>query len=193
MGTDAGGIGGAAAAAVALASIEAVRRGRVKFGGGQNKIVLSPKKRKLGARRVKNILRDALRRDMYTVTGKVPDQVFADDCRFINPLSDVTGLERYCTALKSVFDPEKSRVKLDNIYVAPGGREIRAVVTTEGTLQLAKTLPWLGKIKPRKVELSWTLNDDDLVEVFDEHLFDLESGKELSGLDVLYLTFFGND
>lgn len=86
---------------------------------------------------VKAILNKDLDEGQYFVTGNLTKEIFTDDCRlalqlngmslscqlffnhfamfwtrFVDPTNDVTGLQRYVTALGILFDPEFSTVGL---------------------------------------------------------------------------------
>ena len=45
-------------------------------------------------------------------TGQITPSVFADDCVFVDPTTNVKGPEKYSRAVASLFDPDASRADL---------------------------------------------------------------------------------
>ncbi|GLI71493.1 hypothetical protein VaNZ11_016708 [Volvox africanus] len=112
----------------------------------------------LSVEEVAEVLRRDLARGQYFVTGNLTREVFADDCRFIDPTNDVTGLSKYLTALKVLFDPQFSKVELLDIRVA-GPRTVEADWRLGGYL----AFPWNPRVEPFTGHTVYTLNDDGLV------------------------------
>ncbi|KAF5831952.1 hypothetical protein DUNSADRAFT_12347 [Dunaliella salina] len=87
-------------------------------------------------------LKDVLARDigegMYFVTGNLSPEVFDDNCRFIDPTNDVTGLSRYRKALSILFDPALSKVSVCQKGKGREGKGYIAVPACEGSLAEAK-------------------------------------------------------
>ncbi|GIL90152.1 hypothetical protein Vretimale_16354 [Volvox reticuliferus] len=125
--------------------------GSVKRVGGDKQTGLS-------AEEVAEVLRRDLAEGQYFVTGNLTREVFADDCRFIDPANDVTGLSKYLTALGVLFDPHYSKVELLDIRVA-GPRTVEADWRLGGYL----LFPWNPRVEPFTGHTVYTLNDEGLV------------------------------
>ena len=79
----------------------------------------------------------------YLITGDLTPELFADDCRFVDPTNDVVGLSRYVTAMRLLFDPAASTLTLRGIRVA-APRVIEADYALEGRLKF----PWRPRVTP---------------------------------------------
>jgi hypothetical protein len=93
----------------------------------------------------------------YSISGDLTAEVFADDCRFLDPTNDVVGLARYQKALSILFDPQASSVALvagPVVDAATGTITVRT--RSEGVLKL----PWRPRIAPWESEVIWTVNSD---------------------------------
>ena len=53
----------------------------------------------------------------YYITGKLDQSIFADDCEFIDPTTNVKGPGTYSKAVAALFDHETSRADLISIEV----------------------------------------------------------------------------
>ncbi|EFJ42095.1 hypothetical protein VOLCADRAFT_97844 [Volvox carteri f. nagariensis] len=104
------------------------------------------------------ILRHDLAEGQYFVTGKLTREIFADDCRFVDPTNDVTGLSKYLTALGVLFDPQYSKVELLDIRVV-GPRQVEADWRLGGYL----VFPWRPLVQPFTGHTVYTLNESGLV------------------------------
>lgn len=97
----------------------------------------------------------------YFVTGRLTEEIFADDCRFVDPTTDVLGLSRYLTALAFLFDPARSSVQLlgelSSSELPSGGLEIVGRYRAQGYLRL----PWNPKVAPYEGRIVWTVQGDD--------------------------------
>lgn len=97
----------------------------------------------------------------YFVTGRLTEEIFADDCRFVDPTTDVVGLSRYLTALAFLFDPARSSVRLlgelSSSELPGGGLEIVGKYRAQGYLRL----PWNPKVAPYEGRIVWTVQGDD--------------------------------
>jgi hypothetical protein len=106
-------------------------------------------------------LRDTLTNDIainqYFVTGKLTEEIFADDCRFIDPTTNVKGLSRYLRALSALFDPERSRVELVGELRRTSRDVIEGDYIAEGYLKL----PWKPKVPRYEGHIVWTMQPDD--------------------------------
>ncbi|KAG2486833.1 hypothetical protein HYH03_014516 [Edaphochlamys debaryana] len=126
---------------------------------------LGPVKRVGGEKRTgltSDEVAEVLRRDLavgqYFVTGDLTREVFADDCRFVDPTNDVTGLSKYLTALGVLFDPAFSKVELISIS-ATGPRRVEADWRLGGYL----VFPWNPRVEPFVGHTVYTLGDDGLI------------------------------
>lgn len=110
-------------------------------------------------------LKDILARDigegMYFVTGNLSPEVFDDNCRFIDPTNDVTGLSRYMKALSILFDPALSKVVLKDIKVTSPST-IDADWVSAGWLK-KELFPWQPKVPPFEGHTQYTIGDNGLV------------------------------
>ena len=126
---------------------------------------------------VRDVLADGLRRGYFVRSSVMPVDVFADDCRFVDPTTDVRGLARYVAALDLLFDPADSSVELiDAEVVAP--RTIRARWTLSGRLKL----PWRPSVRPFQGTATYTLDASGLVS-------EQRETWEVSALEALRETF----
>lgn len=112
----------------------------------------------LSAEEVAEVLRRDLAVGQYFVTGDLTREIFADDCRFVDPTNDVTGLSKYLTALGVLFDPAFSKVELLSIRVT-GPRTVEADWRLGGYL----VFPWNPRVEPFEGHTVYTLNGDGLV------------------------------
>ena len=99
----------------------------------------------------------------YFVTGRLSQDVFADDCRFRDPTNDIVGLARYLKALGILFDPAHARVTLLSC-AATGPRQVTATWTLGGYLQL----PWHPYVPPFQGCCVYTLDERGLVVLQDQ-------------------------
>jgi hypothetical protein len=95
--------------------------------------------------------------NQYFVTGKLTEEIFADDCRFIDPTTNVKGLSRYLRALSALFDPERSRVELVGELRRTSRDVIEGDYIAEGYLKL----PWKPKVPRYEGHIVWTMQPDD--------------------------------
>ena len=106
-------------------------------------------------------LTEDVRDRQYFVTGRLTEEIFADDCRFVDPTTDVVGLSRYLTALAFLFDPARSSVQLlgelSSSELPSGGLEIVGRYRAQGYLRL----PWNPKVAPYEGRIVWTVQGDD--------------------------------
>mmetsp|Transcript_4149 Transcript_4149/g.26228 ORF Transcript_4149/g.26228 Transcript_4149/m.26228 type:complete len:190 (+) Transcript_4149:271-840(+) len=126
-------------------------------------------------------VRDILEKDIeigqYFVTGKLTQEIFEDNCRFVDPTNDVVGLKRYQSALNILFDPLNSSVNLLGIQLIDDST-IVADYEAQGVLQL----PWRPLVKPYRGHIVYNLNKDGLVQK-------QEQTWDISALDALLETF----
>ncbi|KAL3686908.1 hypothetical protein R1sor_013217 [Riccia sorocarpa] len=112
---------------------------------------------------VKKIIEeDFITRD-YLVTGDMTFSIYNENCRFNDPTTKVSGVEKYSKAVKSLFDPKGSKTDLVNIEVS-GPRSIDVKYILTGFLNL----PWHPYIAPYEANARYTLGEDGLIESYDE-------------------------
>ena len=117
------------------------------------------------AERVAAILKDDLERRRYFFTGALTRDVFADDCRFIDPTTDVKGVTRYINAIQSLFDDERSTIEATESAHVTSATTIECDYVASGTLKF----PWTPKIAPYEGHVIWTIaqggvNDGKIIE-----------------------------
>lgn len=106
-------------------------------------------------------LLETLTRDVavrrYFVTGDLTEEIFANDCRFIDPTTNVVGLSRYLRALRALFDPARSDVALVGELRRTSPNTIEGDYRAEGYLKL----PWNPRVPPYEGHIVWTIHPDD--------------------------------
>ena len=105
---------------------------------------------------LETLTRDVAER-RYFVTGDLTEEIFADDCRFIDPTTKVTGLSRYLRALRALFDPSRSEVELVGALRRTAPNVIEGDYRAEGYLKL----PWNPRVPPYEGHIVWTIQPDD--------------------------------
>ncbi|KAJ9530263.1 hypothetical protein QJQ45_023548 [Haematococcus lacustris] len=115
----------------------------------------------LSAEQVKEVLARDLAEGMYFVTGNLTREVFSDDCVFVDPTNEVTGLSKYLTALGILFDPQWSKVELLDIRVA-GSDRVEADWRLGGWLR-SENFPWQPKVEPFQGHTVYLLDKEGLV------------------------------
>ncbi|KAG1656176.1 hypothetical protein FOA52_008715 [Chlamydomonas sp. UWO 241] len=121
------------------------------------------KLRGLRVEEIKDLLAEGIGGDQYFVTGRLNTAIFDDDCRFVDPTNDVTGLGRYLTALGLLFDPQYSKVVLRKISIT-GPSTIEADYTSGGYLR-QENFPWRPYVAPYDGHVTYTLGPTGLVVV----------------------------
>ena len=104
------------------------------------------------------IARDLSEGQYFVNSAGLTRAVFADDCRFRDPTTDVVGLARYAAALDVLFDRDASRVTLLEAR-ATGPRQVTAAWTLEGYLKL----PWHPYVPPFRGVAVYTLDEHGLI------------------------------
>ncbi|BBN08435.1 hypothetical protein MPTK1_4g11570 [Marchantia polymorpha subsp. ruderalis] len=111
---------------------------------------------------IKKVIEDDYVSRNYLVTGNMTKSVYKDDCRFHDPTTDVTGLQKYSDALKVLFDPS-SKSELLRIEVS-GPRTVDVKWRLSGFLNF----PWHPYIKPYTGSSRYTVDEDGLIESYSE-------------------------
>mmetsp|Transcript_14098 Transcript_14098/g.32283 ORF Transcript_14098/g.32283 Transcript_14098/m.32283 type:complete len:226 (+) Transcript_14098:3-680(+) len=103
---------------------------------------------------VKDLIYASLTDGQYFVNPQGLDTaIFADDCRFVDPTNDVTGLSRYLKALSLLFDSSVSQVSDVSLRVS-GPAEIKGEYVLSGSLKF----PWKPCIPPYRGFVTYTLD-----------------------------------
>jgi len=97
-----------------------------------------------------------LREGQYFVTGKLTRELFADDCRFVDPTNDVVGLSRYLTALDLLFDNDTSSVELFDVRVTSP-----TTIEADWSLQGYLRFPWKPRVEPYDGHTTYVLNPEN--------------------------------
>ncbi|KAG6556435.1 hypothetical protein Mapa_002378 [Marchantia paleacea] len=111
---------------------------------------------------IKKIIEDDYLSRNYLVTGNMTKSVYKDDCRFQDPTTDVTGVQKYGDALKVLFDPS-SKSELLSIEVS-GPRTVDVKWRLSGYLNF----PWHPHINPYTGSSRYTVDEDGLIESYSE-------------------------
>eukprot|EP00472_Partenskyella_glossopodia_P003030 CAMPEP_0197527428 /NCGR_PEP_ID=MMETSP1318-20131121/21606_1 /TAXON_ID=552666 /ORGANISM="Partenskyella glossopodia, Strain RCC365" /LENGTH=144 /DNA_ID=CAMNT_0043082065 /DNA_START=239 /DNA_END=673 /DNA_ORIENTATION=- len=128
---------------------------------------------------LKDILETSISKGQYfNNPEQMPIEIFRDDCRFKDPTTDVKGLSRYVKALGILFDPDRSKISLEDIRVADHNT-ITATWTQEGYLKL----PWNPKVKPYTSHTTWSVDPESRLILMQEHRW------SISALEALRETF----
>lgn len=61
----------------------------------------------------------------YYITGRLDQSIFADDCEFIDPTTNVKGPMTYSKAVAALFDQSTSRADLISIEVHVDGHDMQ--------------------------------------------------------------------
>ncbi|XP_002976492.2 uncharacterized protein LOC9649028 [Selaginella moellendorffii] len=107
---------------------------------------------------IEQIIRQDIEDRQYYVTGDLTRSIYSDDCRFIDPTTNVQGVDSYVAAVKSLFDPSDSKHELLEIRVT-SPTTIEAKWRLQGSLKL----PWKPHIAAYEGTTTYTLNDDGFV------------------------------
>jgi beta-phosphoglucomutase-like phosphatase (HAD superfamily) len=96
----------------------------------------------------------------YFVSGDLNPELFRDDCVFVDPTNSVASLSRYRNALRILFDPSQSAVRLiEPLVVNEKDRTISGKVRSWGVLQL----PWNPRISSYETKIIYSIDDDGLI------------------------------
>ena len=96
----------------------------------------------------------------YFVTGDLSPELFRDDCAFVDPTNSVASLSRYQNALRILFDPNQSVVRLvEPLAINKEDRTITGNVRSWGVLQL----PWSPRISSYTTKIVYSIDGDGLI------------------------------
>ena len=96
----------------------------------------------------------------YFISGDLDESIYRDDCVFVDPTNRVTNLSQYRNALRILFDPTESQVKLVKpIEVNEETRTIEATIRSRGVLQL----PWRPYITAYESNIVYTIDENGLI------------------------------
>lgn len=112
-------------------------------------------------------LRDRLTHDLlegysgqggYFFTGDISDDIFRDDCIFVDPTNRVSSLSQYRKALGILFDPKRSKIQIiEPLTVDSDKGEIRGKIRARGFLQF----PWNPYTKAYESNIVYRIGDED--------------------------------
>lgn len=74
--------------------------------------------RQLSISELKDVVEKDFVQNQYYVTGKLSPQVYASDCVFKDPTTNVKGVQPYTSAVSKLFDPSKSRADLISLKIS---------------------------------------------------------------------------
>lgn len=96
----------------------------------------------------------------YFLTGDLPTDIFRDDCVFIDPTNSVSSTSQYQTALRVLFDPKESTVRLlSPLSISEEERTITATIQSHGILQL----PWRPIVKAYESTIVYKVDNNGLI------------------------------
>eukprot|EP00270_Netrium_digitus_P003892 TRINITY_DN14727_c0_g1_i1.p1 TRINITY_DN14727_c0_g1~~TRINITY_DN14727_c0_g1_i1.p1 ORF type:complete len:243 (-),score=23.19 TRINITY_DN14727_c0_g1_i1:80-760(-) len=123
----------------------------------------------LSIEEIKGIIERDIAEGQYFVTGNLTRSVYAENCRFRDPSTDVVGLGKYLRAVSILFDPEVSEHKLISAEVTAPNK-IRATWILGGYLKF----PWRPKISTIEGTTEYTVGPDGLI-VFHEEVWNISA------------------
>jgi len=95
----------------------------------------------------------------YIISGDMSDDLFRDDCVFVDPTNRVRGLQRYRSALRILFDPERSSTRLlGPLQVDSDTRTITGRYRCRGFLQL---LLWNPYVTSFESDITYYVGEQD--------------------------------
>jgi len=124
-------------------------------GGG---VASQNKKTNLSIEEIKSIIENDISKGQYYVTGDMTKEIYENNCRFRDPTTDLTGLEKYISAVKFLFNPNTSKQELLSIAVVDP-HTIEAKWRLEGYLKF----PWNPHILPYEGSTRYVLDDRGLI------------------------------
>lgn len=116
------------------------------------------KKTNLSIEEIKSIIENDINKGQYYVTGDMTKEIYENNCRFKDPTTDLTGLEKYISAVKFLFNPKTSKQELLSIEVVDP-HTIEAKWRLEGYLKF----PWNPHIAPYEGSTRYVLDDRGLI------------------------------
>eukprot|EP00747_Dinoflagellata_sp_TGD_P170513 gnl/TRDRNA2_/TRDRNA2_202271_c0_seq1.p1 gnl/TRDRNA2_/TRDRNA2_202271_c0~~gnl/TRDRNA2_/TRDRNA2_202271_c0_seq1.p1 ORF type:complete len:283 (+),score=48.36 gnl/TRDRNA2_/TRDRNA2_202271_c0_seq1:63-911(+) len=121
-----------------------------------------------------DVLYGATEKGGYFISGDIRPEIFADDCRFVDPTNDVASLARYKKALEILFDPRKSEISLLQKPVVDG-EFINAEIASSGVLKL----PWSPRIDPWSSRIRWRVDQSSGLIVEQAQVWNITAGDAL--------------
>eukprot|EP01018_Ginkgo_biloba_P005028 Gb_30608 [translate_table: standard] len=107
---------------------------------------------------IKSIIENDIRKGQYYVTSNLTKEIYEDNCRFRDPTTDLTGLDKYIAAIKFLFNPDSSEQELLSIAVT-SPNTIEAKWRLGGYLKF----PWKPHISPYEGSTRYVLDDRGLI------------------------------
>lgn len=114
----------------------------------------------IASRLTRDLTEGSKGRGGYFVSGDLSPEIFRDDCIFVDPTNSVSSLSRYQNALRILFDPEKSAVRLVSpLAVNEGDRTVTGKIRSWGVLQL----PWQPRVSSYETSIKYSIDNDGLI------------------------------
>ncbi|MCO5594803.1 hypothetical protein L7F22_048837 [Adiantum nelumboides] len=126
-------------------------------------LATQPKNVHLPIEKIKDVIENDIKNGQYYVTGDLTKAIYEDDCRFVDPTTDLRGVDKYVAAIKLLFDPNLSRHELASIDLVDSNT-IRARWKLEGYLKF----PWHPHIQPYEGTTVYHVNDKGLIASHEE-------------------------
>ena len=107
-----------------------------------------------------SILYGATGKGGYFLTGDVPEEIFRDDCLFVDPTNSVRSLSQYRKALSILFDPNSSYVKIvQGSVIDEKERTISVKIRSRGFIQFF----WKPYITSYESQIVYSVDLDGLI------------------------------
>jgi len=114
----------------------------------------------IAARLTRDLTQGANGRGGYFVSGDLTPEIFRDNCIFIDPTNSVSSLSRYQNALRILFDPDESTVRLvEPLVINEEERTVSGRIQSWGVLQL----PWRPRVSSYETSITYSIDDDGLI------------------------------
>ncbi|BDA40993.1 hypothetical protein COCOBI_01-6480 [Coccomyxa sp. Obi] len=112
------------------------------------------KRRNLSPGQLLEVIKRDFSDGQYYITGKLDQSIFADDCEFIDPTTNVKGPGTYSKAVAALFDHETSRADLISIEVTDP-----QTITSRWRFDAAINFPGKPRIKPYTGSTRYIIKD----------------------------------
>jgi hypothetical protein len=114
----------------------------------------------LAVRLTKDLTTGATGQGGYFLTGDLSTDIFRDDCVFSDPTNRVSSLNQYQNALRVLFDPSRSTVRLTTpLTVNAKERTISCRLRSRGHLQL----PWRPYVTSYETTIVYAVDENGLI------------------------------
>ncbi|KAK9810415.1 hypothetical protein WJX72_010329 [[Myrmecia] bisecta] len=136
------------------------------------------KQRNLPIQQLKRVVAEDFSKRQYYITGKLTPAIYANDCTFKDPTTNVKGVKPYTTAVATLFDPATSRADLISLEVKDPH-----TLLLNWRLEATLKVPGSPKIKPYTGHTRYITNSEGLIQ---SHLEDWD----ISALDAFVSVLF---